>query len=136
MTPAPASPAAALARWWASFLPECAPQLVTGKTPGAAATAHLLNLLAARQVHTQQDAQRFEAALTTLAQRALDERGEADTWTDLAPIGLLHRAAQDADVTLGNASLPVRSRAIARPEGAIARLGPDGPWHQIWPPLP
>ncbi|NTX99231.1 hypothetical protein [Deinococcus sp. JMULE3] len=132
----PASPAAALAHWWASFLPECAPQLFFGRKPGAAATAHLLNLLAQRQVHSQQDAQRFEASLTALAQRALDERGEADTWTDLAPFGLLHRAAQDAGVTLGNASLPVRSRAIARPEGAIARLGPDGPWQQIWPPLP
>lgn len=132
----PASPAAALARWWASFLPIPAPQLFLSRKPSAAATAHLLNLLAARQIHSAQDTQRFEAALTTLVQRALDERGEADTWTDLAAFGLLHRAAQDADVTLGNASLPVRSRAIARPEGAIARLGPDGPWHQIWPPLP
>lgn len=90
-----ATPAAALAHWWASFLPITAPQLVAGSTPGA-----------------------------------------ADTWTDLAPIGLLHRAAGHAALTLGNASLPVQSQAVARPSGVLARLGPDGPWLQIWPPLP
>ncbi|GAA5438375.1 hypothetical protein [Deinococcus aquaticus] len=132
----PASPAAALAHWWASFLPIAAPQLVTGSTPGAAATALLLNLLAERQIHSEWDARRFEASLATLAQRAIDTHGAADTWTDLAPIGLLHRAAQHAGLTLGNASLPVQSQAVARPSGVLARLGPDGPWLQIWPPLP
>ncbi|GGL16568.1 hypothetical protein [Deinococcus radiotolerans] len=132
----PDSPAAALAHWWASFLPDVAPQVIAGDTSGAAATAALLNLLAARQIHTVWDAQRFEAALTTLAQLALDERGVADTWTDLAPIGLLRGAAELAGITLGNASLPVQSQAVARPTGVIVRLGVDGDWTQIWPPFP